>query len=231
MYRNSLCQKLLTLTILAGFAMVSDAVGQQQPAALMAGMANNGRQLRQYTFKQRTETYHKGELKNAKVDEVHYSTAGERVSVSLDEKRADSEPRRRGPGSRLIARKIEQEQDKMKDYIERLMSLASRYLDSDPAKLQAAMANAEVTTGGGSNQVRIRMRNFVRSGDSMTMSFDPETRRPTRTEVNTSLDEAPVTISLVFDQVRDGPSYPGRTVVKSEAKELEVRVLTYDYRL
>jgi hypothetical protein len=231
MHRNFSRQKSVLPVLTLVFVMSMVAAGQQQQAALMAGMAENASHLKQYTFKQRTETYHKGELKNAKVDEVHYNAAGERVGIPLDDKRVDSEPRRRGPGSRLIAKKIEQEQGKMKDYIERLMSLTSRYLASNPAKLQAAIADAEITTGGGSNQVRIRMRNYVKNGDSMTMSFDPVTGRPTITEVNTSLDESPVTISLAFDQIRNGPSYPGKMVLKSQAKELELRVLTYDYRL
>jgi len=36
---------------------------------------------------------------------------------------------------------------------------------------------------------------------------------------------------LAFDQIREGPNYPVKTVVSADAEELEVRVLTYDYRL
>jgi len=217
--------------LLAILAVAVGAGAQLPTSALMSSMAANAKQLRQYTFKQRTETYHAGELKNAKIDEVHYNASGERVSIPLDEQKAQSEPPRRGPGHRIIAKKMEEEKDKMKDYVERLMSLTRSYLASDPAELQAAIANAEVTTGGGSSVVRIRMRNYVKTGDSMTMSFDQATKRPTKTEVNTSLDEAPVTIVLAFDQIHEGPNYPGKTVVKADAKQLEVRVFTYDYRL
>jgi hypothetical protein len=119
----------------------------------------------------------------------------------------------------------------MREHIERLMSLTGRYLAPDPAKLQAAMTNAEVTTGGGSRQVRIAMRDYVKHGDLMVMSFDSVTKRPTKTEITTTLDDTPVSIVLAFDQIREGPNYPRRTVVRSDAKQLEVRVLTYDYRL
>ena len=231
MSRNFPYGKAVVVGLLAILAIATEAAAQQQTAALMTAMAANAKQLRQYTFKQRTEMYHNGELKNAKVDEVHYSVGGERVSIPLDEQRAQSEPPRRGPGHRLIAKKIEEEKEKMKEYVERLMSLTSRYLASDPAKLQAAVAGAEITTGGSSSLLRIRMRDYVKYGDSMTMSFDPATKRPVKTEVNTSLDDAPVTIVLAFDQIHEGPNYPGKTVVSSGAKQLEVRVLTYDYRL
>ncbi len=223
--------KAALLGLLAVLVVAIGAGAQEQMSALMTGMALNAKQLREYTFKQRTETYHKGELKNAKVDEIHYSVSGERVSIPLDEQKEQAEPRRRGPGSRIIAKKVEEKQGEMREYIERLMFLTGRYLAPDPAKLQAAMTNAKVTTGGGSTQVRIAMRDYVKHGDLMVMSFDSVTKRPTKTEISTTLDETPISIVLAFDQIREGPNYPGRTVVRSDAKQLEVRVLTYDYRL
>lgn len=42
---------------------------------------------------------------------------------------------------------------------------------------------------------------------------------------------APNKTSLLGDQIREGPSYPERTVIKSEEKQLELRVFTCDYRL
>jgi hypothetical protein len=194
-------------------------------------MAGNAKELQQYTFKQRTEVYHKGERKNARVDEVHYSVSGERVAVPIHEDKAQTNPPRRGPGHRLLERKMEEEKGKMRYYVDRLMSLTSRYFSSNPAKFQAALTKAETTTTAGSSQVRIRMRDYVRPGDTMTMSFDQQAKRPTTTEVITSLDDAPVTVTLAFDQVHGGPSYPGKMIVRCESKEIEVRVFTYDYHL
>jgi hypothetical protein len=221
----------LPALLLATLVLTSEVNAQQQGAALLTGMSANAQQLRQYTFKQRTETYHQGELKNTKVDEIHYTAGGERVSIPLDQHQAQSEAPRRGPGHRLIAKKMEEEKEKMKDYIERLTALASRYPGSDAGKLQAAISKAEVTTGGGSSHVRVRMRDYVKPGDSMIMSFDPATKRPVKTEINTFLDDAPVSIVVSFDQLRDGPNYPGKVVMTSSAKQLEIRVFTYEYRL
>ena len=208
------------------------SAGAQQPTtALMTSMAANAKQLKQYTFKQRTEMYHKGDLKNAKIDEIHYSTTGERISVPLGEQKADSAPRRRGPGSRVIAKKIESKQEEMKEYVERLMSLTSRYLASDPGKLQAAFATADVTMVGSSNLLRVVIRNYVKSGDTMTMTFDKSTNRATKTEVTTNLDDGSVTIALAYDQLHDGLTYPGKTAITSAAAQLEMRIYTYDYRI
>jgi hypothetical protein len=225
-HNNAVLSCLLVMLVIA-----VGAVAQQPTNTLMTIMAANAKELRQYTFKQRTETYHKGELKSAKIDEIHYNATGERVSIPLVEQKSQSEPHRRGPGSRLMAKKIEERQEEVKQYIERLMALTNRYLATERTRLQAAMAGAEVTTRGGTNEMRIVMRDYVKSGDNLTMTFDSATKRPTKTEVNTTLDDAPISIGLAFDQVHNGPSYPGRTVVRSDAKQLELRVFTYDYRL
>jgi len=231
MNTNILRYKSISYGLLLMVVTAIAAVAQQQNTALMSGMEANAKQLRQYTFKQRTETYHKGELKNAKVDEVHYSVSGERVSIPLNEQKAESEAPRRGPGHRVIAKKMEEGKQKMKEYVERLMSLTSRYLSSDPEKMHAALANAEMTTGGGSKLLRLKIQDYVKAGDTMTMSFDPATKRPMTTEVSTSLDDAPVNIVLAFDQIREGPSYAGKTIIRSAEKQLEIRIMTYDYRL
>jgi hypothetical protein len=222
-----------TATRSAAFALllIGAAAGQVPVSNLMETMAANNKQLRQYTYKQRTETYHEGELKNTRVDEIHYNVGGERVSIPLDQRQTQSEAPRRGPGHRLVAKKMEEEKEKMRDYIERLTALASRYPGPDQARLQEAISKGEVTTGGGSSQVRVRMRDYVKPGDSMTMIFDPATKRPVKTEINTFLDDGPVSIVIAFDQLRDGPNYPGRIVMSSITKQLEIRVFTYEYRL
>jgi len=217
--------------LLLALCLSAAATAQQPTSAVMTAMAANAKQLNHYTYKQRTETYHKGELKNARVEEIHFNSSGERVSIPLQQDNAQPETHRRGPGARLVAKKIAEKEEEMKEYAGRLMSLASRYLASDPAKLQAALANAEVTTGGNSNQMRITLRDFVKSGDSMVMMFDPVTHKPTKTRVFTSLDNDSVSITLAFDQIGEGPNYPGKTVVSAEAKQLEIRLYTYDYHL
>jgi hypothetical protein len=222
-----------TATRSAAFALllIGAAAAQVPVGNPMETMAANNKQLRQYTYKQRTETYHEGELKNTRVDEIHYNVGGERVSIPLDQRQTQSEAPRRGPGHRLVAKKMEEEKEKMRDYTKRLTALASRYPGPDQARLQEAISKAEVTTGGGSSQVRVRMRDYVKPGDSMTMIFDPATKRPLKTEINTFLDDGRVSIVVAFDQLRDGPNYPGKIVMSSITKQLEIRVFTYEYRL
>jgi hypothetical protein len=105
-------------------------------------------------------------------------------------------------------------------------------MTSDAEKMKAALDDAHLTVSGGTKgHVRVRFRNFVKSGDLVTMSFNPESKRPVRAEVETTLDDEPVTITVMYDQVRSGPYYAGRTVVRSESQQIEVRAYGYDHRL
>jgi hypothetical protein len=220
-----------TLASAVGALLVMAAAAQSPANSVIEGMAANNKQLRQYTYKQRSETYHQGELKNTTVDEIHYNPLGERVGIPIDQHQAAPEAPSRGPGHRLIAKKIEKEKEEMKDYIDRLKALAERYPGTDSGKLKDAIAKAEIITGGGSGLTRIRMRDYVKPGDSMTMSFDQATKRPVKTEISTFLDGGPVSIVVAFDQIPDGPNYPSRIVITSATKQIEIRVFTYEYRL
>lgn len=219
------------LSAALGALLIVGASAQVPVNNLIEGMAANNKQLRQYTYKQRNETYRQGELKITTLAEIHYNSMGEKVSIPIDQHQAASEVPRRGPGHRMIARKIEGEEKAMRDYIERMKALAERYPGPDAGKLKEAIAKAEITTGGGTSQVRIRMRDYVKPGDSMTMSFDQATKRPVKTEITTFLDDGPISVVIAFDQLHDGPNYPGKIVMTSITKQVEVRVFTYEYRL
>ena len=228
--RTSIQQKSICLGLM--MVLCATATGAQQPiTALTASMAANAKQLKLYTCKQRTATHYKGDLKSSRIEEIHYSASGERVSIPIDGQRVEQDARRRGPGSRLVAKKIESKQEEMREYIERLMSLTSRYLAPNSEKFKAGLGNAEMITSAASTQARIVMRNYVKNGDTMTMTFDAASHLPVKTEVDTSLDEDAVSIVVNFGQVHNGPSYPEKTVVTSFGKQLEVRVFTYDYRM
>jgi hypothetical protein len=213
------------------FALAITAGAQQQLAPVMVGMATNAKQLKQYTFKQRTEIYYNGDLKNSKLDEVHFNSDGERIVVPLGEQKTDSGFHPRGPAHRLIAKKIENKQTETKQYIERLMFMAGRYLSPEPGKLQAAMGQADITRSAANSLVRIHLRDFVKRGDMMVITLDSANNRPVKTEIETTMDDGPVSIVLTFDQMHRSVNYPGKTVVKAEAEDLEVRLFTYDYHL
>jgi hypothetical protein len=109
---------LLPLMVCVG----AGAVVPVEVKLMMSNMASNSQEVKQYTYKQRIETYYKEELKNSRIDEIHYDVNGELVSIPLMEQKVESNERRvRGPMSRFIVKRVEAKQDEMKDYVERLL--------------------------------------------------------------------------------------------------------------
>jgi hypothetical protein len=64
----------------------------------------------------------------------------------------------------------------------------------------------------------------------MTISLDTAAKRITQLRVKSSLDSDPVSIVVNFSRLPDGTNYPAATTVKSEAKEIELRISTSDYQ-
>jgi len=55
----------------------------------------------------------------------------------------------------------------------------------------------------------------------VTVTFDKSTNRATKSEITPNLEDGLATIILAYDQLRDGPSYPAKTVITSAAEQLE----------
>lgn len=65
----------------------------------------------------------------------------------------------------------------------------------------------------------------------MPLTLNAGARRVTQVMVKSSLDSDPVSMLVNFSQLPDGTNYPATTSVRSEAKEIELRISTYDYQL
>jgi len=214
---------LLFLCCLEGRAATVPEVQQ-----IASRMASNSDQLKQYTYKQRTEIYYNQELKTSQIDEVHYGTNREQVRIPLAQQKAERSQRAvRGPLSRLVAKRIEAKEEDVKDYVARLIALSSRYTAHDGTR--SPMKGADLTVTSARTLV-VRVRDFAKAGDLVKLTFD-DSKRLARAEIETALDDDPVTITVLFDVLKSGVSYPMKSVVKSLAKQVEVRSYQYDFKL
>jgi len=199
-------------------------------AALTEKVAENSRKLKQYTYKQTTQVYLRGELRRTQVAQVHYDSSGEKVLVpqeSPDAQPAQAQARRR-LGGRIIEKKIEEQKDEMKEYVERLVGLVGQYLPPNPERLKAAAPNAQ-TSMSESGDARIALKGYLKPGDMMTLAVDPSSKQLNQIVINSTLDEDPVSFVVNFARLKDGTNYPSLTTVQSPAKQLELRVITSDY--
>lgn len=189
-------------------------------------MMENAAELQRYTFKQRTEVSMDGEVRSVRLDQVRFDLDGKLERTPLTP--AAATPKARGLRGKVVAKKREE----TSDYVERLMSLARRYLAPGQGDMEKLSGKAEIWKGQGAsaNQVRIQTKDFVKGGDSFVWILDPVAKLPVRMEASSELDGDPVTITAEYRTLEDGPNYIARTVVKSPRKELEVKVESFDYR-
>lgn len=190
-------------------------------------MAENSKKLKQYTYLQKTEVFLKGEARSTKVDQVHYDSSGQKVVVPVSST-PSAEGQQGGGGGRLRQRVVEKKKDEMKDYIERLVGLMGQYLPPNGDRIKAAMPRAQITPPSG-GEAKIALPDYLKQGDTMTLSIEPATKALSKILINSSLDEDPVKFTIDFAKLPDGTNYPSMTSIQSPSKELEIRVTTSDY--
>jgi hypothetical protein len=216
------------LLALAWMTVCSACAQAQAPPNQQFGkaMVENAAELRQYTFKQRTEVSMSGEVRSVRLDQVRFDLDGNLERISLTPATAEA-PKARGLRGKVVAKKREE----ASDYVERLMSLARRYLGPGRGDLEKLSRKAEIWKGQGAtgNQVRIQATDFVKSDDSFVWTLDAAAKLPVRMEARTELDGDPVTITAEYRTLPSGPNYVARAIVKSPRKELEVKVESFDY--
>jgi len=224
---NSFQRFSLLLALLAATAVVPAAQAQGGAVLAISGnMAENAEKLKQYTFKQKVEFYLKGELKKTTVSQVHFDSNGQRVAVPLESTPAAESQQRGGRFARKIA---EEKKDEMKDYVERLIGLMGQYFPPNPDKIKDAAKRAEFSQPA-PGEAAVAFYDYLKTGDSMTMTLEAAEKRITEIAVKSSLDDDPVSILVSMSQLPNGPNYPSSTNLKSDAKQVELRISTYDYQ-
>ena len=191
----------------------------QQGDRLAAMMAENNKLLRQYTYKQRTEVMFKGEDRIVRINQVRFDPDGKRQLTLISETGGESKL-----GSHIPA--IAKKREEMKDYVMRLSALVEQYFPVDPSKIQALLPNAEIAPAG--NLMSIKLRNYLKKGDSISLLLDPATRKLSRVELSTVLDKDSVSMSTDMTAAPNGPNYPSLTTIKSPSKNLEIRISAYE---
>jgi len=225
---NSFKRSATLIAALAATSLTPQLQAQKAAGlAIASSMAEDTEKLKQYAFKQKAEVYLKGELKKTTVSQIHFDSNGERVAVPIETSPAADTQQRRG---RIARRITDEKKDEMKDYIERLTGLMGQYLPPTPDRIKAAVAGAQFSQPA-AGVAEATFPDYLKSGDSMTITLNAAERRITQLGVKSSLDSDPVSMVVDFSQLPGGTNYPATTSVRSEAKEIELRISTYDYQL
>jgi hypothetical protein len=215
---------LLAITLFACLV----ATGQQDKklAQVQQAQQENAKQLRQYSWKSRTEIRKDGESKSTQLYLVRYGTDGTLQQTLIGGTPPPSIPTHGLRG--LIAKKKKEEFMKTLDG---LGSLAKSYGNLAPEKMQHFMSNAAITpeTNGQKTLLRIQGRDVLQNGDSMTVYLDAATRKQRRIEIQTTFDNKPVRIVSEFQDLPGGPTYMAHSVVDYPSKELAISTDNFEH--
>jgi hypothetical protein len=218
--------KLSRITLLIAsvpsLLLIPGAGAQTNGDKLASAAAENARLLREFTWKQRTAVKYKGEEKFVRINQVRFDADGKRQATMVSEK---GEKPPSGPIRRAIA---DHKRAEMKDYVDnKLVGFIESYLPPKPDKLKAALATAQIGAVG--NAMGLTMKNYQQPGDSLTIGFDSATRKMLRLQLDSRLENDPVTVTVDMGNVPSGPSYPAQTKIKVPAKDLEVDITEYEF--
>ena len=84
----------------------------------------------------------------------------------------------------------------------------------------------------GDGTVGLVIKNYVKPGDSMTMTISEQTHSPVSVQVNSYLSDPkdPVTISAQFAQLPDGTNHVATTTINGVSKDLTVNEQNSNYQ-
>lgn len=219
--RRGVCFSSMVLVV--GLTLgAANVHGQMMGQRLAKRVAANKAKLEQYSYLQKTELFYNGELRNTRTAKVHFDpVTGNKVVVPIATGVPVAQPG--GLRGRIIVRR----RTEIKAYVERLAALMRRYLPPDPAKIKAAMPNAQIILGGA--EPRLVLSNYVKAGDKVTFILNRASRTLDQISVLSSLDNNPVSFMVQFAHLADGTDYPATTTMKSDSERIQVRVTTSNY--
>jgi hypothetical protein len=200
---------------------------QQKLAAVKQTAAANAEALRSYTWLEKTEILLKGEVKATKVDSCRYGPDGKVQKTPV----VQPPPPEKGRGLRgkIVANKTAD----MKDDLESTVALIQEYVPPAPDRIQVVMnAGTASLAQAGPQRVAFIFPGYVKSGDSLTVTFDKAITALQQIDVKTYLDkpEEPATLRVAMQALPNGVSFPGSIVLTIVDRKLEVRVTKSNYQ-
>jgi hypothetical protein len=216
--------------ILAGMMSSQDLqqMLQQKAAALKQSAAENQAALRHYTWIEKTQLSLKGEVKSTKVDSCQYGPDGKVHKTSVS---APPPPeKKRG----LKGKVIEKKTGEMKDYMERAVSLIGRYVPPSSQKIQAVLAAGKASLSqAGPGATQLILKDYVKSGDSVTFTVDSASKVIQQLAISTYLDEQDkdaISLTVNFQTLPDGTNCASGKVLNVAAKQIVVNVEDSNYK-
>ncbi|MBV8669289.1 MAG: hypothetical protein JOZ28_08755 [Candidatus Eremiobacteraeota bacterium] len=228
-------RSLLLLALLFALAVMSltpphmtvaqTADAQSKVQQLKAAMARNQQRLAQYTWQMEQTIAVNGDVKSSELFQEVMGPNGQPAKVPLTATPSPS-GRRFGIRHRMT--------EDYEAYGKQIAALAQSYAQPSPGRLQQlyAQGNVSVKSGGGPGLVSIVATNFVKSGDSVTFTFNQTQKALLGVNIATynSAPSDTVTMNVSFARLPDGTSHVASATINGQSKNMVITQTNMNYQ-
>ena len=220
----------LTIFAFCLLGVCAFAQNQQLEEKLMTlkqNQANNKQKLAQYTWTETETISVKGNVKDTKVYTVQMVN-GQQQKTEVSNQQAQQG----GREGRLKKRAVEHVKDEYTEYGQSIGALAKQYTTPNPDALMKAKQAGNISLSPGQGTVALVIKNYVKQGDTVTFTLDPQSKQLQNVHVASYLNDPKdaVTISAEFAQLPDGTNHVASTLINGESKQLTVNDVNSNYQ-
>ncbi len=226
---NAVIVAAASLVALTGTTIVAQNPKMEEKVmAIKQAQAANKQKLAHYTW-QETETISiKGEVKDTKAYQVQMGPNGQQQKNELSDQQAQSGGHE-GPLKKHV---VEKKTGEYQEYGQQIGALAKQYTAPDPERLMQAKQQGNISLQPGQGTVSLVIKNYVKPGDSVTMTISEQTHAPVSIKVSSYLSDPKdaVTIAAQFAQLPDGTNHVATTQINGVSKHLEINEQNSKYQ-
>jgi hypothetical protein len=232
----AVCAGAACLLTLFAVSLQGQGDMQEKMGELKASMAKNKAALATYTWQETVTISLNGEVKKTQHYQVQMGPDGKPQKTSTDQEAAQQPAQDSGArGGRLRQRIVEKKKEEYQDYAESMKALAQKYMPPDKDAIQGAYlkGNVSVTPDAGSpDETKIVIKDYVKPGDSMTISFNKTQKQISRISVASYMDDPSDAMNLTvqFSSLPDGTSHVSNATINGVSKQLSIATQNSNYR-
>jgi hypothetical protein len=217
---------VMIVTLGASHALGQNADAGSKVAQLKAAIAKNQQALAAYTWQTEQAISVNGDVKSSELYQVIMGPNGQPTKVPLT---ATPSPNGRKFG---IRHRMTEDYEA---YGKQIAALAQSYAAPVPGKLQQLYAegNVSVKSGGAPGLVAIVVANYVKAGDSVSISFDQAQKAIAGINVATynSSPSDVVTMTVSFAKLPSGVGHVASVTINGQSKNMVITEQNENYQL
>ena len=205
------------------------AGAKDHAAAIKENLQKSLAALRQYQWVETTVVSMKGEEKSRTQDSCYYGADGKVQKTPIG---APPPPAKEARG--VKGKVVENKKEEISNAVKQATALLKQYVPPDPAKIQAAKAAGKysVSPPNPAGQVQMVIKDYLKPGDSLTLTANAATDQITGMTVSTYADSAKDAVGLKvgFGSFADGTVYPAKINMDIASQQLGIAIENSGYK-